>query len=268
MKRLKSRIDALERGRSSGELTRAEQMLLVSILGRRDSLFWPWRWQIGRQPPMAEIMARQRDYLAGVVGITVKADGRGDWKNAHEMRQRLIASGMIAARHSGGQVQSVFPSPLGEATARALVGSRLRTFREAFRMLAMLILRSKQTECTTVCESVLFDIACVGCPSDWDHMTENMLPLLTAGLVECHSDTQGRACYSHKVGSVPDPEAVELQVSPDPDFDDHYIAAFDDARASLEACEPRDPHEVYIPLPATGWGWSSPANEEVSNEEI
>jgi hypothetical protein len=255
MKRLETRLKNLESQQSVGELSRSDQMLLVSILARRDALFWPWRWQIGRQPPLAEIVTRQKNYLAGSEGITVKADGAGDWKTKHEQRQKLIASGLVEPIHGAGQILSVLLSAKGEAYARALVGSRLRSFHEVRILLAMLILKSKQSTCKAVRESVLFGIDCVGCPNDWDDYTELMLPLVSIGIVTCHSDTEGRACYTHHIETVPEPIPVAVDVQSDHDFDDHYVRVFDAERALLEKVEPRDPHEVYIPLPATGWGW-------------
>jgi hypothetical protein len=99
-------------------------------------------------------------------------------------------------------------------------------------------------------------------------MTEHMLPFLTAGLVVAESDTEGRACYT-PVDTDAIPEAVEVNVEAEQVFDDHYLRAFADERATLETCEPRDSHEITIPKPATGWGWECHyPQEEVSNEEI
>jgi len=253
-RRIETRLAALERGQSAGGMSRAESMLLVAILARRDSLFWPWRYQLGNATPLAEIRRRQNEYLAGAVGIAVKADGRGDWKNAHEMRQSLIASGMITATHSGGQVTSVFLTALGEATARALVGDRLHTTESAMPVFTYLQILSAQTAVKAVRESVLFNRDCVGCPSQWAELTEHMLPFLTSGMVRQDSDTQGRAAYTPIAGITP-PETITVDVESHPDFDDHYVKAFDAERQALESCEPRDGHELVIPLPATGWGW-------------
>jgi len=124
MKRLKSRIDALEQNRTAdGKLSRAESTSLVNVLGRRDALCWPLRFLLNSQIPFAEIRRRQREYFAGTSGIAVKADGKANWKTAHAMRQKLISRGMITAVHSSGQVQSVFLTAQGEAVARALVAT-------------------------------------------------------------------------------------------------------------------------------------------------
>ena len=81
-----------------------------------------------------------------------------------------------------------------------------------------------------------------------------VLPLLRAGVVICSSDTQGRACYSLAEG-VAAPAVVKVEVASDPEFHSVYIRSFNAERTLLETTEPRDPHEVMIPLPATGWGW-------------
>jgi hypothetical protein len=245
-------------------MSRADGMLLVAILARRDALFWPWRFQIGNSTPLAEIRRRQREYLEGVAGIAVKADGRGDWKNAHEMRQRLINAGMVAATHSGGQVTSVFLTPLGEAYARALVGDRLHTVESAEPVFIYLKILSDLTPDKAVRESVLFNRDCVGCPNDWDPMTEHLLPFLTSGMVRQDSDTEGRACYTPVDGAA-EPEMIAVNVAADDAFDTAYVKAFNAERQTLESCEPRDPHEIYIPLPASGWGW--PIHFEEANHE-
>jgi hypothetical protein len=267
MKRLKSRLAALEAQQAaSTAATRSEASLLVGILARRDALFWPWRWTIGSQVPTAEIRQRQREYLSGVAGIAAKADGRGDWKNAHELRQSLIGRGWITATHSGGQVTSVFLTAEGEATARALVGDRLHTVETAMPVFIYLKILSERTSCRAVRESVLFNRDCVGNPNDWDHLTEHLLPFLTAGLVEATSDTQGRAAYTPVDGS-PVVESIAVAVDADPTFDDAYATAFNAERAALSTVEPRDPSAITIPLPATGWGWPCHFPEETNDEQ-
>lgn len=245
---------AAEAATATNSLDISEAKSLVQILARIDALFWPWRFQIHSKTPFTEIRQRQREYLSGQTGVTIKADGAHQWKEAAELRQRLIASGMINAVHSGGQVQSVFLTPKGEAIARGLVGSRLWTFQRARLLLALLQIRSKETPVRAVRESMLFGIDGVGDPTDWNDSTEMILPLLTCGIVTANSDTQGRACYT-PVDDVPEPPEIVVSVAADPDADELYISTFNNERAVLETLEPRDPHEVYIPLPATGWGW-------------
>jgi hypothetical protein len=255
MKRIKSRIDVLESKQATGGLSRQESMLLVSLLGRRDALFWPWRFQIHSRIRFAEIRTRQREYLSGTVGIATKADGRHAWKDSHAMRQRLIAAGMATAVHSGGQVQSLFLTSLGEATARGLVGERTHCYHTSGIVVLVLLRRlSAMTSVKAVRESILFRHPCVGDPTSWNDLTEMILPCLTCGLVTASSDTQGRACYT-PVDGVPEPPHISVDVASDDAYDEAYVDAFEDERRVLESCEARDPSEIIVPLPATGWGW-------------
>jgi hypothetical protein len=253
-KNLKKRLADIESKTAAAALDRRESELLVSILARRDSLMWPWRFTISSKTPFAEIRRRQVEYFSGTAGIAVRADGKADWKTAAELRQRLIAAGLITATHSGGQVQSVFLSALGESMARGLVGDRLATFhKEGVLVLARLRELSAATSVKAVRESVLWNHACTGCPNDWDHYNELALPLLTSGLAVASSDTEGRIAYTPT--DVPEPEEPVVNVESDPMFDDLYLKSFADERNMLEVCEARDPHSVFVPMPSTGWGW-------------
>ena len=247
--RLETRLKNLEAFEPSAGLSRPEKKLLVSLLGRRDGLFWPWRFQLGSPIAFPEIYRRQREYLDGSVGLQAKADGKGNWKQAHETRQRLIAVGCLKANHSGGQVVNVFLTPIGEATAMALAGPGLSTLQDIETRALREILRR---DGGVMRESTLFGIPCVGDPSDWNRYTQFALPLLTSGAVSCHSDTVGRACY--RLVSDEIPEIVTVQVQHEEAMGDAYIRAFNNERLVLEGCTPRDPHELFIPLPESGWG--------------
>jgi hypothetical protein len=251
--RLNKRLSDLETAQPNSGLSRDECLWLVSLLARRDSLFWPWRFQMNSSVPYAEIYRRQREYLDGSVGLRAKADGKSNWKQAHHMRQKLISGGYISANHSGGQVTNVFITSLGESTSRALVGDRLKTVGDFMVRVVHELLR-RRNKATR--EGVLFQRQLAGCPNDWDDLTELVLPLLVAGCVRCDSDTRGVACYT--VTSVAIPELVTVDgIDSSMDFDDAYIIAFNAERSVLEQVEPRDPHEIVIPFPATGWGWES-----------
>lgn len=260
-RKLRDRLSKLESPQGA-ELSRSDHMLLVSILGRRDSLYWPWRWTHHDKTPHCEIRRRQREYLAGQIGIAVRADGAHQWKDASAARQRLISAGMITANHSSGQVQSVFLTPLGEATARALVGSRLHSYEGSHIVLVLLVLKGKESGCTAVRESVLLNVPSHGNPESWNERTELMLPLLTHGSVEAQPDTQGRILYCPR--DVPPPPIIVVDVEPHDDFDDAYIGAFNAERQVLATVEPRDQHEIMIPIPASVC-W--PADIKGTNDE-
>lgn len=254
-KKLSTRLAALEAASNTGDLTAVESALLVTILARRDAMFWPWRFQIHSKTPFTELRLRQREYLSGAAGVTVKADGKDNWKDAHAMRQSLIAAGMITATHSGGQVQSVFLTATGEAVARGLVGSRLHSFHESgVLVLARLRQLSAATSVRAVRESVLWNRDCSGCPDDWNGLTELILPCLTCGIVEASSDAEGRACYT-PIDSIPEPGEINVDVQAVDEMDSLYVRTCNNERTVLETLEARDPHEVFVPMPATGWGW-------------
>lgn len=263
MVRLSTRLEALERPTAAG-LTPDGGKLLVSVLGRRDALFWPWRFELHSSIPYAEIRTRQREYLAGTIGVAAKADGANQWKAAMNTRALLISAGLCTATLASGQVQSLFLTQMGEATARALVGDRLATFDHRRELLLMLLkLLSESTPVKAVRESVLFGQELHGCPDGLEHLTDEMLPLLTAGCVVADSDTEGRACYTPT--DVPPPERIAVDVAAVDQYDQIYLTAFKSERVALKKTEPRDSSAIVIPLPATGWGW--PIHfEEARNE--
>ena len=169
----------------------------------------------------------------------------------HESRQRLIAAGFVDALHSSGQVSSMFITPLGEATARALVGSRLFSLRESMICYVML-----STDNWTS-ESVLFGENLLGDPSSWDHLTEIILPCLVAGLVQCNSDNVGRVGYKKTSRELPK-DVLSVDVAVNESMDAVYIAAFNSERSSLQQCIPNDNNEVLIPISASGLGVYEP----------
>ena len=255
-KRLSTRLAELEAASTSPSLPPEDSKLLVTILARRDALAWPWRFQICSTTPFCEIRTRWQEYLGGKVGISVKADGASSWKSASEQRQRLIAGGYLTANHSSGQVQSVFLTPTGEGTARGLVGYRLQTLHTCLcrGVLERLRRLSTATDFRAVRESILWNHVCAGCPNDWDHLTELVLPLISSGIVRAVSDTQGRAAYV-PVDGIKEPEDIKVDVQASDEMDSLYCKTFNNERSFLETVEPRDPLALIIPEPATGWGW-------------
>jgi hypothetical protein len=234
--RIRTRIDELERSVGASEIS--DHKLLVQLLGRRDSLFWPHRHSGDSR---VAVLQRQREYLSGAVGISAKADGKTNWKAMFEARQRLISGGFLRALFSGGQVTSMFLTPKGEATARVLVGSRLRSLREAIRAYVLLS-TDKWTS-----ESELFGETFVGDPSSWEDATELVLPLLTSGLAEASSDNAGKVGYRKTDRELPEDEP-DIDVGFDETMDEIYIRSFKAERKSLRQCEPIDVNEVFVPL--------------------
>lgn len=222
--------------------------LLVQLLARRDALFWPWRTHGGHR---AVIKERQRDYLAGRVGLSAKADGQSNWKEMQEARRTLLEQQQATANFSGGQVTSLFLTPQGEADARALVGSRLCTVADA----KQLIDRLRTVEGDTplganwVSEGLLFEVELDGDPEQWQALTEYVLPLLAAGIVEANSDVQGRVFY--KLAPEADiPETPTSKLAAADEFDAVYLAAFDAELRALQQLTTTG-GGVVIPIPCS-----------------
>jgi hypothetical protein len=247
--RMKSRLDALER--STGTSDVSDYRLLVQLIGKRDALFWPFR-NSGKS--RLAVLQKCREYLAGVRGISSKADGKSDWKNAFEARNRLIQAGYVDAVRGNGEVTSLIVTQLGETVARKLVGSRLFMLHDA------IIAFVQISDDSWTSESVLFAENLVGDPSAWDHLSEIVLPLLTAGLVTSNSDSYGRIGYRKTTRELPS-DAPSVSVECDPEMDSVYVRAFNSARAALMACEPLDASEVWIPLPPTALAVYKPSEE-------
>ena len=183
----------------------------------------------------------------------MKAEGQ-NWKVTSARRQRLIQFGMLSGIVAGGQITSVFLTHRGEAIARNLVGLRLATFwTEGLGVAARLYKLAGERTNIPVRESVLWEQPCVGSPSSWDYITESIMPAITSGIVRATSDSEGRICFSIVAGAGI-PENVTVDVQAEDWADDLYVKTFDRERRTLESAEPRDSSELYIPLPASGWG--------------
>lgn len=252
-RRLSTKIASLERERPSTGMDAQCKGVLVSLLAKRDSYFWPWRsstqddqsWRV-----LPDVYKRQKEYLAGTIGLSVKADGKGSWKSAHELRQRLLASGFITANHSKGQITNVFLTLQGEATARALVGPRLKRFDHVKVVLDRLRMLCVTTDKDCISESKLFGKPLFGDASDWNDWTETILPLMTSGVVLSVPDTVGHIYYRLVPNAAEPVEPIVPKV--DDDLDDLYLREYESERIRLTNLDPSDPNEIYIPMPAGG----------------
>lgn len=248
MRRMRNRLFDLETstGAADGAASPSGQRLLVEILGRRDACYWPWRTTTADSDlePMRAIQERQQAFLERKVGVAVKADGKHDWKKASAIRLELIGAKLVDALVSGGQVQSLLLTDLGEALARSLVGPRLKTVDEAVIMFTRL--QQCEAERKPVGEGRLFGKTLAGSPSDWEHWFEPMLPLLTSGFVRATSDTQGRVVFASTVSTLP--MATRFDADALPDGDELYLQAFEAERLALAKLSGGS--EIYVPLPA------------------
>ncbi len=273
MNRLTNRIARLERQASPGESADADGML-VELLAKRDALFWPWRdSQKGAALYRGAVRKRQVEYLQGALGFAAPATGKDSWKDAYQQRGQLIAGGLATAIRSGGEITALRLTPQGEADARALVGPRLKTLADgdvqaiyAYNVARMedgnpwLGCLHPDRSGAFVSETAAFlsDTELTGNPSQWDYLTELMLPLLVAGYMMANNDLQGRVYYA----VVPKPQAkpeplVTVAELPQPPaservavarFDDLYVDTFNAERDALTKLESFD---LVIPVPAT-----------------
>jgi hypothetical protein len=241
---LKSRLSKLEKTRRAANgLDPKLVRTLVTVVARRDALFYPWR-NLGNH--RVAVLQRQRAYLAGSGGIATKADGKHEWKDAQAIRQSLIANGLVSAIHSGGQVQSVFVTARGDALACQVV-ARLNSLRSVIHLFEGLKELAPQYP-PGVPESALFGVELTGRPSQWEILTEAMLPILCAGLATSNSDVPGRVYYRPTGLEVPSMLEADETANRSDEQEETYIRAFNDERTTLEASIPDDPTEILIPM--------------------
>ena len=147
---------------------------------------------------------------------------------------------------------SLFLTLKGEAVARVLV-AWVATFQESVPVLKWLSDLAGGVANKPIRESMLWQHSCVGDPQDWNYLTERIMPAITAGVVLATSCTVGRIAFSI-VAEAKIPEQVSSDLQAEEWASDLYLSAFNAERRSLESCEARNSLEVFIPLPATGWG--------------
>ena len=138
----------------------------------------------------------------------------------------------------------MFLTALGEATARRLVGDRLKAVRDV--AIVYVVLPTDRW----MSESELFRENLIGNPETWNDATELCLPLLTSGVIEASSDNAGRVGYRRTSKELPE-DPPEIDVAVDESIDSIYVNAFNAERKSLQQCEPIDNNEVFIPLSAS-----------------
>ena len=254
MPSLKAKVAKLSAAKSGGSQSREADLMLVSLLGRRDALYWPWRTGECNQ---WEVEKARRRYKDGSHGITFRAQGRSDWKASHYLRNQLIDSGVVTANYKNGQVSSLFLTDQGEADARAMVGSRL--------MVAWQVADVMRAALETfdgrligpfkwVSEVALFgsvdSVKKSYSPDDFYDYMEQLLPLVIVGCVRVQSDTLGALYYAWQEGA-PIPPPVESQREPSRDFEVAYIAAFNSESSVLSKIVCND-GGITIPLTRTG----------------
>jgi hypothetical protein len=247
--RLHSRLNRIEADKPTA-MTVDARKLLVSLLGRRDALFYPWRC-IGNH--RGSIARMQREYFSGKLGMMARSQGESNWKAAHHTRNELIAAGQCTATIAGGQVTGLRLTLKGESDARSLVGDRLSLGEFAEVLVEWINERFDRPFCSRnwCSESALFNLPNHGAgdPASWQHLTELVLPLLVVGAVKANCDAWGRVYYSVvDDAEIPTPQYSELDAVES--FDSLYIKAFNDERSTLSKLDDSD-GEIVIPIPCT-----------------
>lgn len=250
-RKISSRIELLEQD-STAELSYRAFEELTKLLARRDALFYPWRYQTGLKG-WTEIHLRQRQYLNQQEGLRLKADGKQDWKVVAEVRNVLMLHGLLDAKKTSGQVTSLFITAKGAALVHhlfpflvSLVESQI-VYRRA--------LAFNQEVNAAIWENYLFGDPqatwMVGSPTQWNHLTDQVLPLLAVGAMRAVSCTQGRIFYRAEPDyQFPKPYCFDLQ--PIPELEDIYFDTFNAERLYLDSVDNRKPAEVGpIPIPAS-----------------
>jgi hypothetical protein len=245
MIRLNKRLEQLEQAatpRMSGDADR----LLVSLLGRLDALFWPFRENEDFRP---EVRFLQVEYLAGRGGLRSRSQGESNWKAGHHARNELIKSGLVLPQIDGGQVTSMRLTPQGLSDARAMVGDRLHGINYKGTLICHCLLKRQPEK--WVRENDLFgeDVCQGDNPSDWDFATEWVLPLLRCGAIESNSDSWHR-CYFWFVDGVELTDEPPSTRTVEPWADAAYISAFNSERDALQRLE-SDGGGIHIPVRST-----------------
>ena len=252
MARITSRLAKLEDSQGSGELDADSSRLLVSLIGRFDALWWPFRTHEGTY--RAEVQRMQVAYLAGTGSLRAASQGENNWKAGHYARNALIAAGLASAAKSGGQVTGLRLTPQGICDAMAMVGDRLHRLANET-TLTMLGILQRFEGCNHsgkwMIENNLFgEGVCVGVdPNDWHHAIDYLLPLLRYGYAKSTSDIWNR-CYFIAV------DGVDIRDEPPSDMDvqpwaDHlYVESFNNERRALQrlVCEDGG---IYLPMRCT-----------------
>jgi hypothetical protein len=247
MRRLKTRLDALERSRQS-ELTAAATDMLVTVYGRLHALFMPAR----NKPESWPTIRRHRlGYVAGQRGVAARAVGADDWKSSHDARTQLITNGLAVAVKGDTETTGLILTPQGRSVAYAMVCRII----PAVPLAADYVERLKDAKPDRVrgaerwvSESTLFGFDCVGPSDQWQDFTDIMLEPCATGAVDSLCDLRGVCYYRwlHAFESLPIAEGVE----PSEQAIDAYVAAFVaemDRRHRVEETS----GEVVIPLSVT-----------------
>jgi hypothetical protein len=247
MRRLKTRLDALER-QSQSTLSTAANDMLASCYGRLHAIFMPARNKPRTWPSIRRL---RTDYISSRRGIPARSTGADDWKSSHDARQQLIASGLAVDVRGEAETTGLILTTLGRSTAYGLVASVIPTIPLGEHFAS--VLKTAKADRIRggerwVSESNLFGIDCTGDSSKWDHYTDSLLEPCISGAVDSLCDLRGVAYYRHVHDFEPLPLIEDIE--PNGRAEDGYVSAFVaemDRRTRIEDTT----GEIVIPLSVT-----------------
>lgn len=241
IKRLLLAAGRLERQTTDG-LGEGALTMLVSTLGKVDAMFFPWRFSGSFRGAVAVM---QQEYRAGKYGIAARGAGLEQWKSSCNERAELQAAGLATAITAKSQTIGISLTPEGMALSRALTSTPSSI------ELGVKLLQRKQADWRNgwCSESVLFERDLTGDPSEWERLTEAMVPSMIAGCVKANNDCDGRVYYH-----LEKPEFIaELDNDRKPEqwAVDSYLEAYKSERRALQRLEDND--GLIIPIPRGGY---------------
>jgi hypothetical protein len=247
MKRLKSRVDALERGRQA-ELSPAAVDMLAAVYGRCHAWFMPAR----KSPETWPVIRRFRiDYHTGRRGIAARATGAKDWVAGHDCRRELVSAGLAVDVRGDAETTGLILTTAGRSVAWSMVADVIPAvplaefFVESLRTAEPDRVRDGEH---WVSESAVFGRDCVGDCSQWQDWTDALLEPCVSGAVDSLCDMSGR-CYYRFVREF-EPLPIAEGIEPSGRAIDAYVAAFVseiDRRHRIDDAS----GEIVIPLSVT-----------------
>lgn len=239
-----AKVTAVERATSTTPESDGASRMLVATLAKLDALFFPWRQQGDFR---GAISATQRSHFEGKYAIAARGSGFEQWKSAANERAELQRAGLAKIVTAKSQAVGLKLTAEGLSVARGLVGA-IESIALGIAMLKAAEAKWRNKYCS---ESDLFGTQLVGDSSQWEQLTEFMLPSLIAGCVFANSDCDGRVYYRLQHEDYVEPPAHERR-EPEQWAIDCYLEAFATERVALSKLENTD-GGLVIPMPRGGW---------------
>lgn len=254
IEKAKQRLDSFESRDASGIGNHAAA--LADLLGKVDSLFWPFRYSLERGNPAAIEDRRQLYFKRGIEWSGTNSGDELSTKANERQRRSMSRAGLIRCRSAKAKAAVFVRFADGvEDTTRRLLG--LRQLSDCRLALAMLITKFNESHgwCRRggwVAECRLFDSDYTERPkgSNWWADFDSLLPLLTAGVVESRSSTVGHVFFRPTGVELPESTGFDANT----EHDDSLFKVYEDSfHTGLHDREhwTHDSAEIFIPLSAT-----------------